>query len=155
MSTLFDQSAKAKHAIKEIERITKKPFNQSDVRTKDGRVNYTGKKAPETRDHVAIANEMIKIINTTPRLPEMCRKTMCYRILNPGITDMGIALSMGCRVDVVRQYEREGKAIVGDYMKKIDLTDARGKFDVDASIQNELKNMNVQGDKNALMKDIK
>lgn len=155
MSVQFDQSAKAKHAIKEIERITKKPFNQSDVRNRQGGINYTGKKSPETRDHVAIANEMIKIINTTPRLPTVCRKVMCFRILNPGITDMGIALSMMLRVDVVRKYEAEGKAIVSEYMKKIDLTDAHGKFDVDASIQNELRNMNKQGKKNALIYDRK
>jgi|SRR5665213_77305 len=151
----FDQSAKAKHAIKEIERITKKPFKQADVRNAQGGINYTSKKASETRDHIAIANDMIKIINTTPRLPQMCRKVMCYRILNPGITDMGVALSTGLRVDVVRQYEKEGKAIVGEYMRKIDLTDAHGKFDVDASIQNELRNMNKQGKNNALAYDTK
>ena len=104
---------------------------------------------------MAVANDMIKIINTAPGLPQICRKVMCHRILNPGITDLGIALSMGMRIDTVRQYELEGKKRVADFMKKTDIVEARGRFDVDRAIQNELRNMNKQGAKNALIYDTK
>lgn len=152
---IFDESKSAAHARKEIERITKKPFKQKDVRNKQGGINYTKTSAPEAYNHIAIANDMIKIINTTPGLSQMCRKVMCYRILNPGITDIGIALSMGIRADVVNKYEAEGKNRVAEFMKRCDLDGARKDFDIDTVVQNELRNMNKQGTKNALIYDTK
>jgi hypothetical protein len=134
--------------------MTKGKVTGADSLVKDGKLNITSHRS-RTVNHLAVANEMIKVITTTPGLPTMCRKIMCLRILNPGITDMGVALSVGLRVDVVRKYEAEGKHRVSEYMKSTDIADNIEKFNTDRIIQNELKNMNKQGDKNPLKFDVK
>ena len=106
-------------------------------------------------NHLAIAEEAIAIINTCPNLSKMSRAVMNYRILNPKITDMGVALSTGLRITEVRKYEQEGKQKVTEFLKKTDLQNQRAKFSADEIIQNELRNMNKQGKLNPMGFDTK
>lgn len=150
----MSESKKSQEASEYLLRATKGKVSGADSLVKDGKLNITSHRS-NTINHLAVANDMIKVINTMPGLPTMCRKVMCYRILNPGITDMGVALSLSLRLDVVRKYETEGKSRVAEYLRRTDIDDNIDKFNADRIIQNELKNMNKQGNKNPLKFDIK
>lgn len=146
----MSESKTSIEAKKHLLHATKGKIGGADSLVKNGKLNIN-QHTSKTIDHMGVANEMVKIITKTPGLPVKCRQVMCYRILNPGITDMGIALSMAMRVDEVRKYENEGRNHVIEHMKSTDINYNIEKFNADRIIQNELMNMNKQGKSNPLL----
>ena len=92
--------------------------------------------------HIDTANALIKIINVTPGIHAISRKVMSMRIINPGISVLAVALELGIReLDVVK-YEKQGKERVKAFIDRSSLQEHTNKFNVERSIENELKNLN-------------
>jgi len=134
----MSDSKRADEAKDFIERTTKRELksniSKNDIKFTQGRQEHLS--------HTDTANALLKIINVTPGIPVLSRKVMSMRIINPGITVLAVALELGIReLDVVK-YEKAGKSRVKDYIDRCSLQEHTDKFNVERSIENELKNLN-------------
>ena len=121
--------------------VIEKPFDLSKI-----------SKRKENIDHGAMANALIKIINTTPGLSDVSKKVMSMKIINPGITNMGIALQLGMREYEVTQWENHGKEVVKTQIDRCSLEDHIGRANTDRAVETAVKNLNLTGKNNELLK---
>lgn len=133
--------AKAASAgIAYIEHHNKKKFTQKDL-VKNGKI-VVDDVTKKTYHHSEVANQMLKVINMTPGISRTTKQVMSMKIINPGISDMKVALSLGMREVDVYKYEEQGKIACTAFMRRVSLQECTDKFNVDEAIQKELKNMN-------------
>lgn len=102
-------------------------------------------------DHIALANEFIKLVGIVPGLPLMSRKVMMTRMVNPGIRTADIGAAFGLLSSDVLAYEREGVNRITDYIRKQSIHDAAHKFNMDSTSQADALNLNMQGKSNSLI----
>lgn len=118
---------------------------------KNGKIQYT-KRNKETIDHAQTANTILKLINITPGLSIKSRKIMSMRIINPGISTLSVAIQFGIREFDVKKYEEDGKNKVKEYISHCSTQESINKFNTERIIENDLKNLNKQGNANPLLK---
>ena len=100
-------------------------------------------------DHIAMATQWIKIINTIPNLEPFIKKVMTLRLLGPIITNydkshLSIALELGVCEDDVIQAELYGKEVLADYVSKVTSQDSIDKFNKDETVKRAVSNMGKQ-----------
>lgn len=96
-----------------------------------------------TINHVETANAAVKMIMLAP-LHDKIKQIMILRIGSPlmkqkAMSHLAIALQLGMKESEVFRLEMEGVQIVRDYMEKVCLQDAIGKFNKEGS-EAEVKN---------------
>ena len=134
------QSKKANNAVDYIQRTTKSDFKEKSL-VNEGKIvvdSYDKK----TYQHEVVANQILKIINVVPGLSKMAKQVMSMKIVNPGISNMQVALACAIREEDVKKYEKHGKEMCAVFMKRCSVEDAQGKFNADRIIENEIKNLN-------------
>ena len=94
-------------------------------------------------DHCAIANMVVKIINTL-NIDPYIKKVMTMRILGPITTGkerthLSIAIELGMFVNEVREIEQAGIIIVNGILQKVSVGDFVDKFNKDSKVQKEVE----------------
>lgn len=147
-----NQSKSARKAEDYIRYATKQDVKQKDIKLDDqGRICVDRHKSIKV-DHVALATQFIKMANITPGIHQLSRKIISTRIMNPGISTAGIGLSMGMRDVEVLKYERDGLNRIKEYIRLTSLEEAAEKYNRDIIVEDAVKNLNLQGDNNSLLK---
>lgn len=92
-------------------------------------------------DHVGLVNSLVKFVSFV-RMPDLSKKVMLYRLANPGISDIQIAMALQMRVYDVELYETEGKNRVCAALNSQSLQDGINKFNRDSVVENAVKDIN-------------
>lgn len=79
-------------------------------------------------NHKEIANTFVKYINAIPDMPKECKMVMTLKIVNPGMTNMQVALGMGLMLGEVDELEIIGKRIVEKYLEVMPLQEGIDRF---------------------------
>lgn len=146
-----DKSKIAKDASKYIQYTTKKNASEQELKIDEqGRI-CVDKYKKTTINHVALANNFVKLANVVP-MPPLSRKIIQLRLVNPGITITGICLQTGLLATEVKLYEQEGINRMTSYLRKTSLQEATDKFNTDSAVEYAVKNLNMQGKDNSLFK---
>lgn len=147
-----DKSKRAIQAEDYIKYTTKQDVKQKDIKIDDqGRI-CVDKHNSIKIDHVAVAEQFIKFANVIPGIHPMGRKIITTRLLNPGISTSGIGLSIGMRDYEVLQYERDGINRIKEFIGKTSFQEGVEKANRDGIVDEAVKNLNLQGDSNSLLK---
>jgi hypothetical protein len=93
-------------------------------------------------NHKELANTLLKFINVTP-MPAKLKVIMSCKIINPGMTNMQVALKYGYMVDEVNELESDGKKIVTDYMNRMSTQDAIDKFNKDETVRKAVEELRL------------
>ncbi len=146
-----DRSKIAKDASNYIQYTTKKNVSDQQLKIDDqGRI-CVDKYKKTTINHVAVANNFVKLANVVP-MPSLSRKIIQLRLVNPGITITGICLQTGLVAGEVKLYEQEGVNRIKAYLQKTSLQEATDKFNSESAVEYAVKNLNMQGKDNSLFK---
>lgn len=94
-------------------------------------------------DHTALNNTLAKLVCIVP-MPEKSREVLLYKLANPGITNMQIALTNGLRITDIIMFEEEGKARMKRYMDRYSEQDMVSKANANETILNEVRNINAK-----------
>jgi len=70
-----------------------------------------------TIKHESVANTLAKLAIITP-MPKLSREVIIYKLANPGISDIQMAIMAGVRAMDIMAYEAEGKARMTAYLEK-------------------------------------
>lgn len=145
--------SKTSHKSEEyIRYTTKQEVKQRDIKVDEhGRICVDKHKSIKV-DHVALANNFIKLANVVPGISTIARKIITTRLLNPGISTMGIGLSIGIRDDEVLRYERDGINRIKEFIGRTSFQEANEKANRDGLMDEAVKNLNLQGKDNSLLK---
>lgn len=147
-----NQSRSAKKAEDYIRYVTKQDVKQKDIKVDEhGRICVDSHKSIKV-DHVALATQFIKLANVVPGITPIGRKIITTRLINPGISTSGIGLSIGLRDSEVLKYERDGLNRIKQYIAENSLDEAVEKANRDNLVTNAVKNLNLQGKDNSLLK---
>lgn len=147
-----DQSKIAKRAEDYIRYTTKQEVKQREIKVDEqGRLCVDKRKSTRI-DHKALANQFVKLAGVVPGITPLGRKIITTRLLNPGISTMGIGLSLGMRDAEVLKYERDGLHRIKMFMASNDLAEAAEKANKDRLVTDAVKNLNLQGKSNSLLK---
>lgn len=145
-----DQSNKAKAAEDYIRYATKQDVHQKQIELDaQGRIKVDQYKS-KTINHVELANTFVKLASVVP-MHKISRRIIQMKLVNPGISVTGISLQTGLRSNEIKAYETDGINRIVDYMKKTDLQESTDKFNAERVIEAEVKNLNLQGNKNSLL----
>lgn len=135
-----------------IRYATKQEVKQRDIKVDEhGRICVDKHKSIKV-DHVALANNFIKLANVVPGISAIGRKIITTRLLNPGISTTGIGLSVGMRDDEVLKYERDGINRIKEFIGRTSFQEANDKANRDRLVDEAVKNLNLQGKENSLLK---
>ena len=93
-------------------------------------------------DHAGLCNSLVKFIAFV-RMPDRSKEIMMFRLANPGISDIQIAMALKMRVVDVEYYENEGKARVAQALESVSLQDSINKFNRDRTVQNAVDEINA------------
>ena len=93
-----------------------------------------------TINHVPLANAFTKLIATAP-ISSICKKVMIVKIMNPGITEIRVAIILGIKTKDVKRYEQEGLHICKELLKRVDLQGATNKYNAEEQIQREVNRL--------------
>lgn len=96
-----------------------------------------------TVNHVETANTLAKLACVVP-MPKLSREIILYKLANPGISNMQIALMAGIRMDDVITYEFDGKQRMMAYLDKHSEQDVINKFNADSVIEKEVRNIKAK-----------
>lgn len=145
-----DKSASARKAEDFIKYQTGANESSPNISVdKQGRINVDRVRKIRI-DHKHVASDILKMVHIIPNMSLNSRRVMSIRVMNPGITTMGISLSTGLPELSVKQYEREGLEKIKDHLRKTKYDDVVEKAVKD--IKNEkIDNYNLQGQKNSLL----
>lgn len=146
-----NQSQTAKSAEDYIRYTTKQAVHQRDIKVDEqGRI-CVDKRVSKTINHVALANNFVKLASIVP-MGRISRKIIQMKLVNPGISYTGISLQTGLLAHEIKAYEREGINRIEAYLKRTDLQEAIDKTNRDSAVEHAVKNLNVQGKDNSLLK---
>lgn len=147
-----EQSKKARQAEEYIRYATKQEVKHKDIEVDEqGRICVDKHKSIKV-DHLALATQFIKLANVIPGITTIGRKIITTRLINPGISTAGIGLSVGLRDTEVLAYERDGLNRMKEYIGKTSLGEATEKANRDNLVSEAVKNLNLQGKDNSLLK---
>jgi hypothetical protein len=93
-------------------------------------------------DHVGLINSLVKFVSFV-RMPSRCKEVMLFRLANPGISDIQIAMALEMRVLDVAEYEAEGKMRVCQALNSTSVQDGIEKFNRDSTVENAVKAINA------------
>lgn len=145
-------SKSARTAENYIRYTTKQEVKQRDIKVDEkGRI-CVDKHHSIKVDHVALANNFIKLASVVPGISNIGRKIITTRLLNPGISTTGIGLSIGMRDDEVLKYERDGISRIKEFIGRTSFQEANDKANRDKLVDDAVKNLNLQGQNNSLLK---
>lgn len=147
---MFDQSKSAKQAEDYIRYTTRQNVKQRDLIDEYGNIKVDSRKST-TINHVELANTIIKLVGVVPMSP-YSRKVLLLKVSNPGITMTGVSLQTGLLAHEIKAYEKEGINRVSDYMRRTDIQEGIDRFNRDSTVENAVKNLNMQGKDNSLLK---
>lgn len=148
----MSDSKTTKNAEDYIRYTTKQDVQQREIKVDDqGRI-CVDKHKSITVDHVALATGIIKLVNAIPGIHQISLKVISTRILNPGISTTGIGISMGMRDDEILNYEKDGLNRVKEFLGRTSLGEAVEKSNRDNLVDEAVKNLNLQGNNNSLLK---
>ena len=148
----MSDSKSAKSAEQYIQYATKQDVKHKDITLDEhGRINVDRHKSIKI-DHVALATQFIKMANVVPGVSALSRKIINTRLINPGISTTGIGLSLGLRDAEVLKYERDGLSRIKEFLSRISMEDAVAKANRDNLVNEAVKNLNLQGKDNSLLK---
>lgn len=147
-----NQSKSAKKAEDFIRYTTKQEVKQKDIKVDaDGRICVDRHKSIKV-DHVALAEQFIKFANVIPGISTLARRIITTRIMNPGISTTGIGLAIGLRDAEVIKHERDGLNRIKEFIGRTSFQEGVEKANRDGLVDEAVKNLNLQGDNNSLLK---
>lgn len=145
-----DQTKSARQAEDYIRYTTKKDVQQKNIGVDEhGRIRVDRHKTT-TINHVALANNFVKLASIVPMSP-ISRKIIQLKLVNPGISMTGVSLQTGLLAGEIKAYEKDGINRISDFIRRTSLQEATDKFNTDRIIENEVKNLNVQGKENSIL----
>lgn len=149
-----DKSNAAKEAEKYIQQETGHVQKAADIKVDENGQIVVDKRRKITINHAGVANDITKIANMVPGLSPMSRKVLSIRVINPGITTMGISLATGISEMDVKAYERDGLERIKGYLRdNLNYKDAAEKAAKDNVVSRAIAGeLNKQGSKNSLLK---
>ncbi len=149
----MDDKSKAAHQAEDyIRYTTKQEVKQKDLKLDDqGRICVDKHKSIRI-DHVALAQQIIKYVSITPGIHPLAIKIIHTRIMNPGISTTGIGLSVGLRDAEVLAYERDGLNRTKEFISRTSFEEGVEKANRDGIVDEAVKNLNLQGANNSLLK---
>lgn len=134
-----------------IRYATKQDVQQRELKVDEqGRI-CVDKHKSTTINHVAVANNFVKLAAIVP-MNAMSRKIIQMKLVNPGISVTGISLQVGLLAHEIKQYERDGLNRITDFIRRTSLQEATDKANSDSAVEYAIKNLNVQGKDNSLLK---
>lgn len=145
-----DKSKSAQQAEDYIRYTTKQDVKQKDLVDENGNIKVD-RRTSKTINHAALANDFIKLVSMVPMSP-ISRKIMQMKIINPGISMTGVSLQTGLLAHEIKAYENEGVNRIIEFLRKTSLEDAKEKFNSDSAVEYAVKNLNLQGKDNSLLK---
>lgn len=113
----------------------------------DGRIKVD-RRSKKVINHVAVANEFVKLVNIAPGVSALSRQIISTKILNPGISYTGLGLIFKMRNEEIMKYEADGISRVKRYLVGFQVDEAVAKFNKDGILP-DIKN--AQGNKNSLL----
>lgn len=147
-----EQSKSARQAEDYIRYTTKQDVKQRDIKVDDqGRICVDSHKSIRV-DHVALAEQFLKFESITPGITNIGRKIIQTRIMNPGISTTAIGLSIGLRDAEVLAYEKDGINRIKDFIGRTSFQEGIDKANRDNLVTDAVKNLNLQGNRNSLLK---
>lgn len=147
-----NQSESAKSAEQYIQYATKQDVKHKEITLDEhGRINVDRHKSIKV-DHVALATQFIKMANVVPGISALSRRIITTRLINPGISTTGIGISLGMRDAEVLKHERDGLNRIKQFLSRISTEDAVAKANRDNLVNEAVKNLNLQGKDNSLLK---
>lgn len=146
-----NQSRSSKQAEDYIRYTTKQDVKQKEIRVDEqGRI-CVDKHKTTTINHAALANDFVKLASMVP-MSRISRKIIQLKLVNPGISMTGVSLQTGLLAHEITKYEKEGLNRITDFIRRTSLQEAKDKFNSDSTIEDAVKNLNVQGKENSLLK---
>ncbi len=146
-----NQSKSAKQAEDYIRYTTKQDVKQREIKLDDqGRI-CVDKHKSTTINHVALANNFVKLASIVP-MSQISRKIIQLKLVNPGITMTGVSLQTGLLAHEIKSYEKDGLNRMSDFIRRTSLQEATNKANSDSAIEYAIKNLNMQGKENSLLK---
>lgn len=146
-----NQSKSAKKAQDYIQYATRQEVKHKDLKIDEhGRICVDSHKSIKI-DHIALAEQFIKMANIVPGITTISRKIITTRIMNPGISTTALGLSVGMRDTEVLAYERDGLNRIKEFIGRTSFQEAVEKSNRDNIVTDSVKNLNLQGTKNSLL----
>lgn len=146
-----DISSTARKAEDYIRYATKKEVKQKEIRLDEhGRI-CVDKHKSTVIDHKALASNFVKLASVVP-MSAISRKIIQMKLINPGISMTGVSLQMGLLAHEISAYEKEGLNRISEYIRRTSLQEASEKANTDSAIERAVKNLNLQGKDNSLLK---
>lgn len=146
-----DKSVVAKKAEDYIRYATKQDVKHKEIRLDEqGRI-CVDKHKSTVIDHKALASNFVKLASIVP-MSAISRKIIQMKLVNPGISMTGVSLQMGLLAHEINSYEKDGINRISEYIRRTSLQEASEKANADSSVKRAVKNLNVQGKDNSLLK---
>lgn len=134
-----------------IRYTTKQEVKNRDINLdSQGRI-CVDKHKSTTINHVAVANNFVKLASIVPMMA-VSRRIIQMKISNPGITMTGVSLQTGLLAHEIKAYEKDGINRISEFLRRTSLQEATDKANSDKSIETTIKNINLQGTNNSLLK---
>jgi hypothetical protein len=96
-----------------------------------------------TINHVALCNTLAKLASIVP-MPKLSREIIIYKLANPGVTDIQMAIMAGLRAMDVLRYEAEGKARITQYINRYSEQEIIDKANANGIALNEIRNLKLK-----------
>ncbi len=146
----MSDSKTTRNAEDYIRYVTKQDVKQRDLVDANGRIHVDSHKST-TINHAALANDFVKLAGIVP-MSAISRKIIQMKLVNPGITMTGVSLQTGLLAHEIKQYEKDGINRISDFIRRTSIEEAKEKANSDSAVEVAVKNLNLQGKENSLLK---
>lgn len=104
---------------------------------------------PSRYSHADIANQLLKVISVLNIHP-LCKRVLTMRIMGPITTGqeasyVSIAITLGLRVEEVKEIETDGFFALEDVLSKVSSTELVEKFNRDSNIEKMVREIKQTG----------